>query len=94
MAIKLQKPTEFGDTITREYWKIGVFNAHPRTQSCFVVLDGYVNAAARKAGKHPIGAPIEMVIPWSAFSNDNNPNVRDAYNYIKALEEWAAGEEV
>ena len=94
MAMKIVKPTEFSDTITREYWRIGVANIHPITQSVGCVLFGYVNKAARDGGKSPIGAPVECSVPWSAFANSNNPNIRDIYGYLKTLPEWSASEEV
>lgn len=94
MAMKITKPTEFADNITREYWRIGIANIHPLTNSCHVVLFGYVNKAARDGGKSPIGAPIECNVPWTAFANSNNPNIRDIYTYLKTLPEWAASEEL
>jgi len=93
MAIKIQKPTKFGDTIVAEYWRVGVANIHPRTQSCYVVLDGYINKAARDGGKSVVDS-IEMSIPWTAFSNSNNPNIKDIYLHLKTLEAWATGEDV
>lgn len=94
MAIKLSKPTEFDDTITREYWVVGIANIHPITRSCHVVLFGYVNKQARDAGKQPIGAPVEVAIPWSAFSNPNNPTIKAIYDWLKLQPEWSAGEDV
>jgi len=93
MAIKIIKPTQFGDGVTAEYWRIGVANIHPRSQVCQIVMDGYVNAAARNTGKAP-AAYFERSIPWEAFSNDKNPNIRDIYLFLKAQEDWAAGEDV
>lgn len=93
MAIKLKRATSFSDLVDAEYWRIGVANIHPRNNSCQIVLDGYVNKAARDGGKTIISS-IEMPIPWSAFSNGNNPNLRDIYTYVKTLEDWSAGEEV
>lgn len=93
MAIKLKRATSFSDLVDAEYWRIGVANIHPRTQSCYVILDGYVNKAARDGGKSIIMS-IEVSVPWSAFSNGNNPNLRDIYTYIKTLADWAEGEEV
>lgn len=94
MAIKLQKPTEFSDTITREYWRIGVANIHPISQACYVMLFGYVNKAARDGGKQPIGAPIEISVPWEAFTNPNNPSIKAIYDWLKTQPDWAAGEDV
>lgn len=94
MAMKITKPTEFADNITREYWRVGIANIHPLTNSCSVVLFGYVNKAARDGGKQPIGAPIEVSVPWSAFTNENNPNIRNIYDWLKAQPEWSASEEV
>ncbi len=93
MAIKLSKPTRFGATVTAEYWKVGVANIHPRTQNCYVVLDGFLNKAARDEGSAAMET-IELSVPWSAFANDKNPNIRDIYLHLKSLEAWSAGEDV
>jgi hypothetical protein len=93
MAIKLQKPTRYGDTVTAEYWRVGIANIHPRTKYCGVVLDGYVNKAARDANKDSVQC-FELSVPWEAFANGNNPNIKDIYLYLKSLPDWGAGEDI
>lgn len=93
MAMKIKKPTEFGDAVEAEYWRIGIANIHPVSQSCGVVLLGYLNAAARTAEKQPL-ARKEVSVPWSAFTNPNNPSIKAIYDWLKAQPDWAAGEDV
>ena len=93
MAIKLLKPTRFGDTVTAEYWRIGIMNINQRSQSCQIVLDAYVDAKARNDKKDAIDYK-EITVPWSAFSNSKNPNMKDVYQYIASTDDWKDGQEV
>lgn len=93
MAIKLKKPTNFSDLIQPEYWMVGIANIHPISQSCSVVLFGWMNAAARTAGKDSISR-IEVAIPWAAFGDGKNPSIKDIYTYLKASDDWKAGTDI
>lgn len=89
MAFKIAKPSLYG--VDADYWRVGVANIHPRSNACFVVMDGYLNAQAR-VDKMPI-ARVELTVPWEAFKNENNPSVRDIYLYLKNLPDWADGQD-
>lgn len=93
MAIKILKPTRFGDNVTAEHWRIGIFIANSRIQICTVTLDAYVDGKARTDKKDPIDFK-EVTIPWSAFKNTKNPNVKDAYEYLATTDDWKDGVEV
>lgn len=93
MAIKLKKTSVYGDTIQPEYWMVGIANIHPINRQCYVVLFGFLDATARTGGKESL-AKMEISIPWNAFSNSNNPNIKDIYTHLKTLDDWKTGEDV
>lgn len=84
MALHLSKPSGYG--VDALYWRIGVMNIHPRSQSASVVLDGFISQAARAAGAQPI-SELELQLPLTNALADGGRTAM--YAAIKALPEYA-----
>jgi hypothetical protein len=86
MALALPIATDYGVTAT--YHNIAAAQVNWRDGGCTVVLFSYVDAAARTAGRQPLGS---VTITLDADTFNGGDVVRaDLYALIKQRAEWVA----
>lgn len=89
MALQISKPTTYG--VDASYWRIGVMNIHPRASNVCVVMDGYLNQAARQSGAQPLSF-VELTLPYTTDVVDGG---RDgSYEAVKLTPEFTGATDV
>lgn len=95
MALQKTIATEYGEGINATYHNVRAYVWH-KGQGVEVVLDSYLDAAARQAGKKPLGT-VQSQIPLAEFGEDFDFNVlalADVYDALKAQDNWSGAVDV
>ena len=88
MALKKSQMTKHG--IVADYWRIGILNNHPRSNSVQVVLDCYVSKELRQADCYAVDYR-ELSLDRSTIGDGS---LTEVYNAIKQLAEWEDAENI
>lgn len=88
MALKKAIPTDYG--VNAEYWNIGAAQEDFKGAGLHLTLYGYLDAAARQAGKQPLAAYTVQLT-----GDDYSPDAQraDWYGKLKGKPEWADAED-
>lgn len=88
MALKKATPTDFG--VSAEYWNIGAAQEDFKGCGVTLTLYGYLDAAAREAGKQPLAA-YQIQLAGDDYRPDGQR--ADWYGKLKSKPEWADAED-